>query len=44
MLTPRPRPRDRTSERQDETLAFGDNLGRLLVAELRRYGIEVDGA
>jgi hypothetical protein len=44
MPTPRPRPPDRTSEREDETLAFGDALGRLLVAELRRYGIEVDAA
>jgi hypothetical protein len=46
MPTPRPRPslRDRTSEREDETFAFGEALGRLLVAELRRYGIEVDAA
>lgn len=27
---------------EDELLAFGDALGRVLVAELRRYGIEVD--
>ena len=40
--TPRTRPRDRAAEREDETLAFGDALGRVLVAELRRYGIEVD--
>jgi hypothetical protein len=36
------RPRDRTPEREDETLPFSDALGRVLVAELRRYGIEVD--
>ena len=32
----------RASEREEETLVFGDALARVLVGELRRYGIEVD--
>jgi hypothetical protein len=40
--TSRERPEALASEREDEMLAFGDTLGRILVAELRRYGIEVD--
>ncbi len=40
--TSRERPEARASAREDELAAFGDALGRTLVAELRRYGIEVD--
>ena len=32
----------RAAEREEETLVFGDSLARVLVGELRRYGIEVD--
>ena len=32
----------RASEHEEGTLAFGDALARVLVGELRRYGIEVD--
>ena len=35
-------PESRASEREEETLVFGDALARVLVGELRRYGIEVD--
>jgi hypothetical protein len=38
----RARARPAGSQPEDETLAFSDALGRVLVAELRRYGIEVD--
>ena len=30
-----------TQAREEELLGLGDELGRVLVAELRRYGIEV---
>jgi hypothetical protein len=40
--TSRAQPSSRASEREAEMLEFGDALGRVLVAELRRYGIEVD--
>src|SRR5439155_19024964 len=36
------RPTPPVPGREAEPLAFGDALGRVLVAELRRYGIEVD--
>ena len=35
-------PESPASEREEETLVFGDALARVLVGELRRYGIEVD--
>jgi hypothetical protein len=35
-------PVSQASEREEETLVFGDALARVLVGELRRYGIEVD--
>ena len=35
-------PESRATEREEETLVFGDALARVLVGELRRYGIEVD--
>lgn len=40
--TSRTQPAARASEREAEMLEFGDALGRVLLAELRRYGIEVD--